>query len=247
MYLSGRRMVSVTFNSALLLGLNLCLNLLSQVAFAEKASVKNIKNVSLAAPIFGEWFAVGSGCKATHKVPGNVQFKGDEYTAGKVITGKFELLGYKLSSPPENPKTSLAFARECNLRVKIQPPKHKKIVSVSSKTTVVASKDAALKLSLQNTLYMDTHMVGAYQNEIKSGEKVGNREFEVILSKGVWQGLAIPENASNIDYACGQAMVFGSDFTAIAHRKSQNDEALVQLKGSERQLDFSIELEDCKS
>jgi hypothetical protein len=94
---------------------------------------------------------------------------------------------------------------------------------------------------------MDTHMVGAYQNEIKSGEKVGNREFEVILSKGVWQGLAIPENASNIDYACGQAMVFGSDFTAIAHRKSQNDEALVQLKGSERQLDFSIELEDCKS
>ena len=196
---------------------------------------------------FGEWFAVGSGCRATHKAPGNVSFQGQTFEKENTIRGRFELTGYKLSSPPEDPKTSITFARECNLRVQIQTPPGKRIVGVSSRSVVVVSKDANTKVSLQNTLYMDTRMVGAFQTEFPKGEKVGNRDFEITLNKGLWQGVPAQSDAAPVEYACGQAMVFGSDFTAIAHRSDPKDAALVQLGGAARSAEFAIELADCTS
>jgi hypothetical protein len=214
----------------------------AQSLYAKSKPTPKIKNP----PTFGEWFAVGSGCKATHKSPGNVKFVGNEYEGQNAITGRFELTGYKLSSPPENPKTSISFARECNLRVQVQPPQGKKIVSVSSKAMFVASKETNVKLNLQNTLYMDTRMVGAFQAELPKGEQVGNRDFEVVLSRGLWKGLADPQGAPAAEYGCGQPMVFGSDFTAITHRQDAKDTASVTLAGASKSLEFSVELEDCK-
>jgi hypothetical protein len=194
--------------------------------------------------LFGEWFAVGSGCKATHKKPGNVSFLGGNLE-GNLIQGAFSLEGYKLVSPPIDPKTSLSFARECNVRIQITPPQNKRIVSVGTKASYLASKDSALKLDLQNTLYMDTNMVGAFYKQIPAGEKFGNRDFEVQLSNGVWNGMPPPEGVPSRQYTCGQMMVLGSDFTTIAHRKNKDDSANISLTPTQKQLEFRVELADC--
>ena len=199
---------------------------------------------------FGEWFAAGSGCRATHKSPGNVTFtalsgSGSAAAEENIIRGKFNLKDYSLVSPPENIKTSIAFARECSLRIQVTPPANRRVKSVSARSVLVASKEGPVKLQVQNTLHMDTTMVGGWLTEFQQGEVIANRDFEVILNPGTWRGIEqrpieIPK------YACGKMMVFGSDLTIIAHRKNKADKASVVIGGDDRSLEFAVELEDCK-
>jgi hypothetical protein len=163
---------------------------------------------------------------------------------GKSVRGRFTLGSYKLVSPPAEERTSIAFARECNIRVKVTPPAGKRARGVSARTTWLFSKDAPVRLQLQNTLYMDTSLVGAVFDEIAAGEKISGREKEVVLQPGRW--VNVPEQPPRGKaYECGQPIVFGSDFTVIAHRAQKSDAADIRLAGEPKGLEFAVELEDC--
>ena len=195
--------------------------------------------------IFGEWFAAGSGCKATFRKPGDVKLEVQGLAEdGKAIRGRFHLDTFKLSSPPDNPATSISFARECSLRVQVKPPAGKRVRGASAKTRVVVSKDAPVRVQLQNILSLDTQKVGGSFLEIPAGERVGNRDYDLVLGKGRWEGM--PEQVQTAPpYECGAMAVFGFDYTIIAHRKEKSDSALIRVGGGPRTLDFAVELEDC--
>lgn len=202
---------------------------------------------SVQASLFAEWFAVGSGCRATRETAGDVEFEPLGILDGKpnAIRGRFLLKNYTLSSPPANPATSIAFARECNMRVKVLPPAGKRVRGVSAAATWKYGKDSPVRLQLQNTLYMDTTLVSAVFDEIPAGETLQGREKEVVLSNGRF--INVPEQPPlQKPYECGAPVVFGTDFTIIAHRKEKADKAEVTLAGRVRGVDFSVELEDCK-
>jgi hypothetical protein len=196
----------------------------------------------------GDWFAVGSGCKSTHKKLGNVEFAGFKTSEKGSLIGTFLLKDYRLSSPPTEEKTSLAFARECNVRVQVTPPKNKRVRTVSARTEWEVSKDAPVKVQLQNTLYIDSMRIGASYVEVPAGEKVGHRNYEIRLAENVFQGIAAEAPVERAPLGCGQMTVVGSDYTVIAHRKQKSDAALVRLKGEtkDRVLEIALELEDCK-
>lgn len=213
------------------------------------AAGKQTAKAKAAPSHFDEWFAAGSGCRATHERKGDVTFEPLGLVVGapggpSSLRGRFVMKEYTLVSPPKNPATSIAFARECNLRVKVTPPAGKRARGVSAKATWVYGKDAAVKLQLQNTLYMDTTLVGAVFDEIPTGESFSGREKEVVIANGRW--VNIPEQPpATKAYDCGASVVFGSDFTIIAHRKEKSDAANVRLGGDPKGIEFAVELEDC--
>ncbi|MCA2961712.1 MAG: hypothetical protein IOD12_15795 [Silvanigrellales bacterium] len=205
-----------------------------------------VPNAAVPASLFAEWFAVGSGCRATREAAGDVVFEPIGIEAGKpnAIRGRFLMKDYKLSSPPSNPATSIAFARECNVRIKVKPPAGKRVKGVNATATWSFAKDAPVRLQLQNTLYMDTTLVGAVFDDVPVGEAVPAREKDVALANGRF--VNVPEQPPlEKPYECGADLVFGSDFTIIAHRKEKSDKAEVKLGGPTKGINFAVELEDC--
>ena len=207
----------------------------------QKADKKSGEPVSA----YGDWYALGSGCKARKSAPGNVSFEGlASPGAPNVVRGQFRLNDYKLESPPENAKTSMTFARECSLRIGINPPEGKRIKSASARTKIVFSKAAKVNLQIQGLLYLGGDIVGKNYEEFPSGDVISNREQEVVVVSGKSTDSPGTETPVN-EIPCGQSSLFGYDFTFIAGRNEKSDSALIKLAG-DKLLEFAVELEPCQ-
>jgi hypothetical protein len=192
-----------------------------------------------------DWTAAGSGCRANMKKSGDVEFLGarsDSVSGSNILILKFRFNKYKLSSPPENPNTSITFARECALRVVAQPKGKIRIKSIAARTPVTYSKDADVSLKMQYMLRLDGEIVGQSLKEIDAGQEIRNAEDLVVLT-GKPSDDALQLAKMN-PQSCGSAHMLGFDYTFIAARKNRPDAALVQL-ANEKLLELAVELESC--
>lgn len=194
-----------------------------------------------------DWTAAGSGCRANLKKSGDVEFLGarsDSSTGSNILILKFRLNKYKLSSPPENPNTSITFARECALRVVAQPKGKMRVKSIAARTPISYSKDADVGLKMQYMLRLDGEIVGQSLKEIDPGQEIRNAEDLIVLTgKPSDDTLQL---AKMNPQACGSAHMLGFDYTFIAARKNRPDVALVQLS-NDKLLELAVELESCNS
>lgn len=192
-----------------------------------------------------DWTAAGSGCRAQMKKTGDVELqsvRSETSSGSQLLVLKFKLPKYKLTSPPENPATSITFARECALRIVAQPTGKNRIKSIAARTPVLYSKDADVGLKLQYLLRLDGEIVGQSLKEIDPGQAIRNAE-EVIVVTG-----KPSEESQQISKAnpqgCGSAQMLGFDYTFIAARKNRPDAAQVQI-AEDKQLEIAVELESC--
>lgn len=193
-----------------------------------------------------DWTAAGSGCRAHMNKGGDVELvslRSDTTSGANLVILKFKFNKYKLSSPPENPNTSITFARECALRVVANPSGKTRVKSIAARTPVTYSKDANVALKMQHMLRLDGEIVGQSLKEIEAGQPVRNAE-EVIILTGKPSEEALQLAKMN-PQGCGSAHMLGFDYTFIAARKNRPDVALVQL-GEDKQLELAVELESCK-
>lgn len=190
-----------------------------------------------------DWTAAGSGCRARMNKAGDValeDIRSAPAGAAKIQILKFQLPKYQLSSPPENPATSMTFARECALRVVADPLGQFRIKSIAARTPVIFSKDEKTSLTMQYILKLDGHIVAHSLNEVNDNRAIRNQEDKIVLSGQASQD----ENASSRE-SCGTPQMLGFDYTFIAARSQTKDGALIKL-GDDRQLELAVELEPCR-
>jgi hypothetical protein len=158
----------------------------------------------------------------------------------KIQLLRFQLPKYQLASPPENPATSMTFARECALRVVADPLGQFRIKSIAARTPVIYSKDEKTSLTMQYVLKLDGHIVAHSLNEVKENKIIRNQEDRIVLS-----GQAAQDEATASSETCGSPQMLGFDYTFIAARSQPSDAALIKLTG-DRQLELAVELEPCR-
>lgn len=226
------RQTAAMISVGVVLTLSACGTEASAQSTAEGSIVINVK----------DWTAAGSGCRARKNKAGDVSFVDNTLvpaSSSNISLLKFKLPKYGLTSPPENPATSLTFARECALRVVAQPPKNFRIRSVAARTPVQYSKSAKTALKMQYMLRLDGEIVAHSLTEIEKGEAIQNREENTVLTGE--QNLA--ENFGDIG-TCGTPQMLGFDYTFIAARTGADDSAKITLS-DEKLLELAVELEPC--
>lgn len=194
-----------------------------------------------------DWTAAGSGCRANMKKGGDVEFidaRPDSASGSNVLILRFRFNNYKLSSPPENPNTSITFARECALRVVALPKGKMRVKSIAARTPVTYSKDADVGLKMQYMLRLDGEIVSQSLKEIDAGQEIRNAEDLIVLT-GKPSDDALQMAKMN-PQSCGSSHMLGFDYTFIAARKNRGDKALVR-PANERLLEIAVELENCST
>jgi hypothetical protein len=193
-----------------------------------------------ATPVLNDWFALGSGCRAKSDVPGDVVAEplAADPARPNVHRVRFHLDSYKLASPMVTEGVGLKFARECAVRVNINPPAGKKIVKVTARTQVAVDKSAPVKLTVASELKLGKQSLAKNLSVTPEGEAVQGRLDDVYLVPGGEGAESFPT------LECGEPKIIGFDYTWIAERKAQADGVNVRV-GGDRALEIEAELADC--
>lgn len=217
--------------------------LLSLAACGTEASAQTNEEGSSIVINIKDWTAAGSGCRARMNKAGNVELaelRSASASASKLMVMKFKLPKYQLNSPPENPATSLTFARECALRVVAVPQAQYRIKSIAARTPVSFSKDEKTTLKMQYILKLDGHIVAHSLKEVDESNALRNQDDKVVLA-----GQPSPEESAVSRQECGSPQMIGFDYTFIAGRSQPSDQAQIKL-AEDKQLELAVELETCR-
>ncbi|MEY2988203.1 MAG: hypothetical protein RJB13_1724 [Pseudomonadota bacterium] len=230
--MTALKKTTALLTAGVLVSLSACGAEASAQSTAEGSIVINVK----------DWTAAGSGCRARKSKAGDVSFVDNALapaSSSSISLLKFKLPNYGLTSPPENPATSLTFARECALRVVAEPPKNFRIKSVAARTPVQFSKDATAAIKMQYMLRLDGEIIAHSLTEIEEGEAFRNREQQAILA-----GQRNDHENFSQQSTCGIPQMLGFDYTFIAARSVPSDSANITL-AAEKLLELAVELEPC--
>lgn len=230
--MTALKKTTALLTAGVLVSLSACGAEASAQSTAEGSIVINVK----------DWTAAGSGCRARKSKAGDVSFVDNALapaSSSSISLLKFKLPNYGLTSPPENPATSLTFARECALRVVAEPPKNFRIKSVAARTPVQFSKDATAAIKMQYMLRLDGEIIAHSLTEIEEGETFRNREQQAILA-----GQRNDHENFSQQSTCGIPQMLGFDYTFIAARSVPSDSANITL-AAEKLLELAVELEPC--
>ncbi len=190
-------------------------------------------------PIFAEWIAHGSGCRAKSNMAGDVFMERiaqgaqsqDRYAV------RFHLDQLQLSSAGRAPDAPRDFAKECAIRVQLMPPAGKRIKGLRATTSVLSIKSAGTKLTLAGTLKIGLQTL----NQRIVVEPVGSIQagYEAFdLAPGSRAEQAFPQ------LQCGEPKLGGFDFTWIAERNVKTDDVFVMVS-DDKVLEMVVDLEDC--
>jgi hypothetical protein len=227
------RKVVIASSVGIVVSLSACGSEASAQNTAEGSVVINVK----------DWTAAGSGCRAKQATGGDVTYQGTtplSASDSQLSIMRFSLPDYGLVSPPENPATSLTFARECALRIVAVPQKGFRIKSVAARTPVQYSKAEQTKLKMQYMLRLDGEIIAHKLTEIDDAAAFRDRQDTPILAgeRAPWESAAVLDS-------CGAPQMVGFDYTFIASRKSATDSASIRLS-NDKSLELAVEVEACQ-
>lgn len=193
-------------------------------------------------PVLNDWFALGSGCRAKSDLPGNVKMESlpTDPAHPNVHRVKFTLTGFELKGDTADKRVP-QFARECAVRLNINPPAGKKLVELRAKTAVAAGKDVGASLDLLAELKLGSVSLGTVRKTLDANARTAVQEEGVDLAAGAKSGAALPT------LGCGEAKIIGFDYSWIARREKQELSSLsVELSG-DKSLVIEATLAECKS
>jgi hypothetical protein len=187
--------------------------------------------------MFGDWFALGSGCKAKFDLPESdvsVMFHGPSDGGDWVHHARFRLEKFELYANGQPTK----LARECAIRLNLNPPPHARIVSVRAETSVESEKPKAADLVLFSELRIgNTPLARTSQHfDAKGPRRKTAESFD--LSSGKDPAMPMPE------LGCGEPKILGFDFTWIADGTAAERPVHVTL-GHDRTLSLEVRVAPC--
>lgn len=191
-------------------------------------------------PVFRDWIAFGSGCRARSDEPGDVTMeRATVESGGRVVhRARFHLDQYRLTSADPPPGDPLDFARECAIRIQLGPPPGMRIARVTARTGLVSSKSEGVKLTLLAELKIGVALLGRKLTVHEAGVAHDGWKQVLRLVPGTKPDERLPE------LACAEGKLVGFDSTWIAERTAPTDEVSVELSGT-HVLDIDAELAGC--
>jgi hypothetical protein len=204
------------------------LAVMSTAAFADK-------------PVLNDWFALGSGCKAKSDLPGNVKMETLPQDPQRPLAYrvKFTFSNFEIHGDSED-KDKETFARECAVRLNINPPKDKKITEIRALTSLATSKDLGATLDLSSELKLGATSLGSIRKTMAASARVEPSEEKIELASNKDKGTPLP----NLN--CGEAKIIGFDYSWIAKREKKQLSSLSVGLGKEKSLIVEASLSDCK-
>ena len=194
---------------------------------------------------FTEWLALGSGCRAKHNLAGDVLRRHSPPSASPfshVIL--FELPHYAMTTsvprgtatPQERPP--LAFAKECALRITLEPGAHRRIKNVSAQTTLTLSKPAGTLAAALVELKLGAQSLSSKLFSFSKEDIFVRRQEEIVLFPGKGSTETMP------NLGCGEAKILGIDYSFQSQRSRSEDEVHMSL-GGDKTLKVTVDTEAC--
>lgn len=191
-----------------------------------------------------KWFALGSGCKATPENPGDVRIERitPELDSGNIHRVKFHLPNFQFSftEKDKEKKPGMNSARECALRINVNPPKNKRVKNVTASLSFVSNKSEKVELTTYAGLKIGVSNIGTVMTKYEMGNPLSNKQEDIILTPGKKPEEAFPS------LQCGEAKILGVDVTVLAKRDGIDEKALVTLS-RDKKVELVVDLEDCKN
>ncbi|MFO0679495.1 MAG: hypothetical protein U0169_23415 [Polyangiaceae bacterium] len=236
----GRRMLA-TVGLGLLVGAVLVANVESSAPAAVVAANTVTGSDGRTVPVLNDWFALVSGCRAKNDIPGDVSLEAipADPMRPDLHRVRFHLDKLEISSDKLGAATPVKFARECAVRLNINPPAGKKIVAVRAHTQLQEDKSSHVKLTVANELKIGKSTLGRTLVEFPAGSEAMNMARAIDLAPGKDPGQEFPA------LECGEPKIIGFDYTWIAERESATDRVRGSLSGA-RTLEIEADLADCK-
>jgi hypothetical protein len=192
------------------------------------------ESVGPPAPPFGEWTALGSGCRGGAAGPG---FVTEEIVPGhdpSVWRVRFHLDGFHLSTDERAAGEALTFARECGMRFVIAPPRGMRTVLVASESRIEARKSAGAKLTLHGDLRLGAAPIASHVVTYEAeGARSGEEQFTLA-----------PGTSSMPSLDCGESKVAALDLTWIVHRDAASQSAHVEVVAPGT-VEIEVRMERC--
>jgi hypothetical protein len=192
-------------------------------------------------PVLNDWFALGSGCRARSDLPGNVKMEiiAPYVSSADTYQAKFVFKDFALT-PDVAVKSPKRFGRECAIRLNINPPAGKKIVSLKAVTKVIATKEPGPELDLLAELKLGSVSLGNAQTKLGDASRVRQREEIIELQADAGSKEAFPQ------LGCGEPKIIGFDYSWIVTRKSTQRIPMRVELGKEKALTIEAKLADCQ-
>lgn len=210
------------------------------LTFAFVVSLSSAPARGATKPVLNDWFALGSGCRAKSDLPGNVKMEAlaSDPARPHAYRVKFTFVGLELRGDTAE-KQVTQFARECAVRLNINPPPGKKIVDLRAETSVIASKDLGATLDLNAELKLGATSLGSVRRTLAANARSQASEEKIELASNSNGGIALPE------MTCGQPKIIGFDYSWIAKRDQPQLSSLSVELGADKSLILEATLADC--
>ncbi len=214
--------------------------LILSVIFLMSSSMNEALAQSLAKPVLGDWFALGSGCRAKHDLPGNVQAEilSQNPAVPNQFGVRFTLDSFEVRGDTAD-KSKKQFARECAVRLNVNPPPGKIIKNVEAWTSLQVAKDQGAQLQIVSELKLGTTSLGRKVIDLGAQERHLKTHHDIRIGSTK----SVKDVKPRLQ--CGDPKIIGFDYSWIVNRI---DEALTSLSvelAAEKSLVIMATLEDC--
>lgn len=192
-------------------------------------------------PVLNHWFALGSGCRAKDDLPGDVSMEllPQDPARPNTFRARFHLEKFRLDPAALADRSLLKFARECSIRLNINPPKGKRITRVAATTAIAVDKAQGTKLTALSELKIGNATLGHDEAIYAPTELIQSKQSEVNLVPGTRLDEPFP------DLLCAEPKIIGFNYTWLAERSAASEDVSVQLAGG-KTLDIEAELSTCQ-
>lgn len=164
--------------------------------------------------VLNDWFALGSGCRARSDLAGNVEMKllSDRAHSKGIHAARFFFKNFKLAD--NNTSAGLKqFGRECAVRLNINPPPGKKILSLQAQTKFAIKKSQGYALDLLSELKLGPVSLGRDNQKFFVSDVQDYRTHSVSLSAGKGMPTSLPQ------LGCGEPKIIGFDYSWIVSER----------------------------
>lgn len=188
-----------------------------------------------------DWSALGSGCRGQQSVSGgNVEFLLNPSKAPSLnrYQLRFVLERFRLESPVPRDQgpTHLEFARDCAIRVALNPPPGKRIVDIEAVSNYRLSKEASSEMKTMAQLTLGMTTLATARLEFPLSQTLRKTQHELRL---------VPQRSAGdlAEVRCGQSKLLGLDLLFYINRSSPL--AKVDMNLEDQEIDVLVDLEDC--
>lgn len=183
-----------------------------------------------------EWFAAGSGCRASHAEPGDVrmEFVGQDPKDPDTYVIRFHLDSYQLDGK-KPVRVNATFARECAMRIAAYLPEKKRVKAIQGLAAAIVDKDSVVKVRVASQFHLGPSVVAEQIDFHEPGKPL----------KGFVHKIDVKAAAPQLPpQKCGAPKVVGFDLSFSNWRDTLQPEVRVAMAG-DKIAEMRLTLEDC--